>query len=72
MTPCAERNIIAVNADEKIAFCPAFSAARLVAIFNEASSYFAKDLSYCWVSYFSLLKYYGNVGQNLSLILDTV
>lgn len=42
----------------KMAFCPQLSAARLVVVFRDASSYFFKHSSYLSASYFSLLKYW--------------
>ena len=54
--PCAARNIIAVSADENIMFWPELRYASDVAIFKADFSYALKCLSYCAISYFSLLK----------------
>ena len=55
-TPCAARNIAIVNTLEKMIFWPEFKYAREVVIFTLAFSYAVRCLSYCAISYFSLLK----------------
>lgn len=63
MTPCAARNIVAVNAVEKMIFCPEFRYAKDVVIFTEDASYCLRCLSYCAISNFSLLKCCNGVMQ---------
>ena len=58
VTLLAANNIAVDNAAEKIAFCPKFNPAKLVAIFKLACSTPFKLSSNLFTSCFSLLKYF--------------
>jgi hypothetical protein len=58
MSPCAARNMIPVSAVENMTFWPELRKASDVAILIDAFSYARRCVSYCVISYCSLLKFF--------------